>query len=188
MFCYNCGCRLSGHDFCTSCGADVALYKKVIHVSNMYYNEGLEKASVRDLSGAVASLRRSLMFDKSNIKARNLLGLVYFEMGEVVTALSQWVISKNMSPGKNIADEYIEKLQYNSARLDTFSQTIKKFNRAVALCSQDSRDLAVIQPTSFWRSCIWSGRTGRRQRGSCASAWTLTGTMCRPCGICGKRN
>ena len=145
MFCYNCGCRLSGHDFCTSCGADVALYKKVIHVSNMYYNEGLEKASVRDLSGAVASLRRSLMFDKSNIKARNLLGLVYFEMGEVVTALSQWVISKNMSPGKNIADEYIEKLQYNSARLDTFSQTIKKFNRAVALCSQDSRDLAVIQ-------------------------------------------
>ena len=80
MFCYNCGCRLSGHDFCTSCGADVALYKKVIHVSNMYYNEGLEKASVRDLSGAVASLRRSLMFDKSNIKARNLLGLVYFEM------------------------------------------------------------------------------------------------------------
>lgn len=145
MFCYNCGCRLSEHDFCTSCGADVALYKKVIHVSNMYYNEGLEKAGVRDLSGAAASLRRSLMFDKSNIKARNLLGLVYFEMGEVVNALSQWVISKNMSPGKNIADEYIEKLQNNSVRLDNFSQTIRKFNRAVTLCRQDNKDLAVIQ-------------------------------------------
>ena len=23
MFCYNCGCHLSEHDFCTSCGADV---------------------------------------------------------------------------------------------------------------------------------------------------------------------
>ena len=145
MFCYNCGCRLSGHDFCTSCGADVALYKKVIHVSNMYYNEGLEKASVRDLSGAVASLRRSLMFDKSNIKARNLLGLVYFEMGEVVTALSQWVISKNMSPEKNIADEYIDKVRSNSTRLDSINQTAKKYNRALALCNQDSKDLAVIQ-------------------------------------------
>ena len=27
MFCYNCGCHLSEHDFCTSCGADVSLYK-----------------------------------------------------------------------------------------------------------------------------------------------------------------
>ncbi len=145
MFCYNCGCHLSENDFCTSCGADVSLYKKIIHVSNMYYNEGLEKAGVRDLSGAVESLRQSLRFDKNNIKARNLLGLVYFEMGEVVTALREWVISKNMSPRKNVADEYIEKLQYNSSRLDSINQTIKKFNRAITLCHQDSKDLAVIQ-------------------------------------------
>lgn len=145
MFCYNCGCRLSEHDFCTSCGADVSLYKKVIHVSNMYYNEGLEKAGVRDLTGAVLSLRQSLKFDKTNIKARNLLGLVYFEMGEVVSALNEWVISKNMSPEKNIADEYINKIQSNSARLESINQTIKKFNRALALCNQDSKDLAVIQ-------------------------------------------
>jgi len=145
MFCYNCGRRLSEHDFCTSCGADVSLYKKIIYVSNRYYNEGLEKASVRDLSGAVDSLRQSLRFDKNNIKARNLLGLVYFEMGEVVTALREWVISKNMSPRKNIADEYIEKVQSNSSRLDSINQTIKKFNRAIALCQQGSKDLAVIQ-------------------------------------------
>lgn len=145
MFCYNCGRRLSEHDFCTSCGADVALYKKIIHVSNMYYNEGLEKANVRDLSGAVTSLRQSLKFDKSNIKARNLLGLVYFEMGEVVAALREWVTSKNMSPEKNIADEYIGKVQSNSTRLDSINQTIKKYNRALALCGQDSQDLAVIQ-------------------------------------------
>lgn len=145
MFCYNCGRRLSEHDFCTSCGADVTLYKKIIHVSNMYYNEGLEKAGVRDLSGAVTSLRLSLKFDKSNVKARNLLGLVYFEMGEVVSALREWVTSKNMSPEKNIADEYIDKVQSNSTRLDSINQTIKKYNRALALCSQDSQDLAVIQ-------------------------------------------
>ena len=145
IFCYNCGRRLSEHDFCTSCGADVSLYKKVMHVSNMYYNEGLEKAGVRDLSGAVACLRQSLQFNKNNIKARNLLGLVYFEMGEAATALREWVISKNLSPEKNIADEYIDKVRSNSTRLDSINQTAKKYNRALALCNQDSKDLAVIQ-------------------------------------------
>lgn len=145
MFCYNCGYRLSEHDFCTACGADVSLYKKIIHASNMYYNEGLEKAGVRDLTGAVNSLRQSLKLNKNNIKARNLLGLVYFEMGEVVTALREWVISKNLRPDKNIADNYIEKLQANSARLDSINQTIKKYNQALVYCNQDSKDLAVIQ-------------------------------------------
>ncbi|WP_251205135.1 tetratricopeptide repeat protein [Acetatifactor aquisgranensis] len=111
----------------------------------MYYNEGLEKAGVRDLSGAVVSLRRSLQFNKNNIKARNLLGLVYFEMGEAASALREWVISKNMSPEKNIADEYIDKMRSNSARLDSINQTVKKYNRALALCNQDGEDLAVIQ-------------------------------------------
>ncbi len=145
MFCYNCGCLLSEHDFCTACGADVALYKKIMYVSNMYYNEGLEKAGVRDLTGAITSLRQSLKFNKNNIEARNLLGLVYFETGEVVAALSEWVISKNLRPEKNVADDYINRLQSNSSRLDALNQTIKKYNQALVYCMQDSKDLAVIQ-------------------------------------------
>lgn len=145
MFCYNCGCQLSEHDFCTACGVDVYLYKRIMSVSNMYYNFGLEKAGVRDLTGAITSLRQSLKFNKNNIDARNLLGLVYFETGEVVAALSEWVISKNLRPEKNIADDYIEKLQSNSGRLDSINQTIKKYNQALVYCQQDSRDLAVIQ-------------------------------------------
>ena len=145
MFCYNCGCHLSEHDFCTACGADVSLYKRILYVSNMYYNEGLEKADVRDLTGAVTSLRQSLKFNKNNIEARNLLGLVYFEMGEVVAALSEWVISKNLRPEKNIADDYISRIQSNSSRLESINQTIKKYNQALVYCMQDSKDLAVIQ-------------------------------------------
>lgn len=145
MFCYNCGCQLSEHDFCTACGADVSLYKKIIYVSNMFYNEGLEKAGVRDLTGAINSLRQSLKFNKNNIEARNLLGLVYFETGEVVAALSEWVISKNLRSEKNIADDYIEMLQSNAGRLDAINQTIKKYNQALVYCIQDSKDLAVIQ-------------------------------------------
>lgn len=145
MICYNCGCRLSEHDFCTGCGADVSLYKKIMYMSNRFYNDGLEKASVRDLSGAIVSLRQSLKFNKNNIDARNLLGLVYFEMGEAVSALGEWVISKNLRPKKNIADDYIDMIQTNQSRLDAINQTIKKYNQALLYCYQDSKDLAVIQ-------------------------------------------
>ena len=145
MFCYNCGCQLSEHDFCTACGADVSLYKKIMSMSNRFYNDGLEKAGVRDLTGAINSLRQSLKFNKNNIEARNLLGLVYFETGEVVAALSEWVISKNMRPEKNIADDYINMLQSNASRLDAINQTIKKYNQALLYCNQDSKDLAIIQ-------------------------------------------
>lgn len=145
MKCYNCGCDLSEKDFCTGCGVDVGLYKKIIHISNRYYNDGLAKANVRDLSGAITSLRQSLKFNKNNIEARNLLGLVYFEMGEVVAALSEWVISKNLRPKKNLADDYIEAIQSNPTRLDTINQTVKKYNLALRYCYQDSKDLAIIQ-------------------------------------------
>ena len=145
MICYQCGCNLSEHDFCTNCGADVALYKKIIYISNRFYNEGLERANVRDLTGAITSLRQSLKFNKNNVEARNLLGLVYFETGEVVAALSEWVISKNLRPKKNIADDYINMIQTNQNRLDIINQTIKKYNQALTYCNQDSLDLAVIQ-------------------------------------------
>lgn len=145
MKCYNCGCDLSEKEFCTGCGVDVALYKKIMHISNRYYNDGLAKANVRDLSGAITSLRQSLKFNKNNIEARNLLGLVYFEMGEVVAALSEWVISKNLRPKKNLADDYIEAIQSNPTRLDTINQTVKKYNLALRYCYQDSKDLAIIQ-------------------------------------------
>ena len=145
MRCYNCGCQLSEHDFCTACGADVAIYKKIMKLSNRFYNEGLEKASVRDLSGAINSLRQSLKFNKNNVEARNLLGLVYVEIGEVVAALSEWVISKNLRPKKNIADDYIEMVQSNPTRLENINQTIKKYNQALLYCNQDSKDLAIIQ-------------------------------------------
>ena len=84
MKCFNCGAALKNMDYCSQCGADVKLYRKMIQLSNAYYNRGLEKAKVRDLSGAVTALSQSLKINKKNTDARNLLGLVYFETGEVV--------------------------------------------------------------------------------------------------------
>ena len=145
MFCYNCGCQLSEKDFCTGCGADVGLYKRIMYSANRFYNNGLEKAAVRDLSGAISSLRQCLKLNKNHIEARNLLGLVYFERGEVVAALSEWVISKNIQNEKNIADDYINMIQDNPGRLEAFNQTVKKYNLVLNYCEQGSFDLAVIQ-------------------------------------------
>lgn len=120
-------------------------YNKIIRISNTLYNIGLEKARVRDLSGAAESLRKSLRFYKANTQARNLLGLVYLEMGETVDALSEWVISRSIQPEDNIAEQYLESIQSNRAKLNTINQTIKKYNQALLYCQQDSQDLAIIQ-------------------------------------------
>lgn len=145
MVCYQCGCHLSEQDFCTSCGADVSLYKKILGLSNFYYNEGLEKAKVRDLTGAIDSLEQSLKFYSRNVEARNLLGLVYYEVGECTEAMSEWILSMNVEPKKNIASDYIQRIQNNPTRYDSIRQTMRKFNQALEYCKQGSKDLAVIQ-------------------------------------------
>ena len=143
MLCIKCGATLNDIEYCSACGTDIKIYKRLIRLSNTYYNTGLEKARVRNLTGAVQDLRSSLKLNKENIQARNLLGLVYFETGEVVAALTEWIISKNLEPNKNIADEYIRAIQNNPARLETINQTIKKYNQSLLYCHRSG--LAVIQ-------------------------------------------
>ena len=71
----NCGAPIGKSDYCTSCGFHVEVQKKIWQLSNTYYNLGLDKAQIRDLSGAIDLLKRSLKFNKLNVQARNLLGL-----------------------------------------------------------------------------------------------------------------
>ena len=145
MECYRCGTVVDGEDFCPNCGADIGLYRRILAAADACYNDGLEKAQVRDLSGAVESLNRCLSYYKYHTQARNLLGLVYFELGEIVMALSEWVISKNLQPENPLADRYLEEIQKSPGMLDKMNQTIKKYNQALVYCNQDSKDLAIIQ-------------------------------------------
>ena len=145
MECYRCGTVVDGEDFCPNCGADIGLYRRILAAADACYNDGLEKAQVRDLSGAVESLNRCLSYYKYHTQARNLLGLVYFELGEIVMALSEWVISKNLQPENPLADRYLEEIQKSPGMLDKMNQTIKKYNQALVYCHQDSRDLATIK-------------------------------------------
>lgn len=145
MICYQCGADAGRKDRCPNCQADLSIFQKAVRISNAYYNDGLEKAEVRNLSGAVISLKKSLKFYKYNIDARNLLGLIYYEMGEVVPALSEWVISKNYKSKDNRAEVYLDEIQKNRNTLESVNQTIKKYNQALTYCENGSRDLAIIQ-------------------------------------------
>ncbi len=119
--------------------------KKLIYLSNQWYNDGLKKANIRDLSGAAVSLRRSLQFNRDNIAARNLLGLVYYGRGEVAEALVEWIVSKNIKEHGNIANYFIKKVQEATSELEMVDQAVKKYNQCLTYCQQNGEDLAAIQ-------------------------------------------
>ena len=48
MNCYYCGAYLDSMDTCPNCEADVKIWKKIASISNKLYNDGLERAQVRD--------------------------------------------------------------------------------------------------------------------------------------------
>lgn len=119
--------------------------EKLAYQSNYWYNDGLKKANIRDLSGAIVSLRRSLQYNRENVVARNLLGLVYYGRGEVVEALVEWIISKNLKSYENIANYYIKKVQETPSELEAVNQAIHKYNQCLVYCQQNGEDLAIIQ-------------------------------------------
>ena len=121
--------------------------KKIRCISNSYYNLGLKYAKIRDLSGAAAALKKSLHFSKYNTSARNLLGLIYFEMGEVAEALVQWVISLNLEPQENRAEHYLSSLQEREGYLEAMDFAVRKYNQALIHTQSGSDDLAILQLT-----------------------------------------
>ena len=113
-------------------------------IANAYYNIGLEKAKSRDLTGAVEALKKSLRFDKYQTDARNLLGLIYNEIGEVGAALTQWVISLNLQENDNLAEEYLRKVHAARGYLELADQSAKKYNQALIYAQNDNEDLATL--------------------------------------------
>ena len=143
MNCPNCGTPLENTYRCPQCQHEDATLKRIIRASNFHYNQGLYKARIRDLSGAITSLQMSLKYNKRNTNARNLLGLVYFQMGEIVEALGEWVISMHFQSKGNIAKNYIKRIQNNQAQLEEINTTIQDYNQALQYVRAGKSDLAI---------------------------------------------
>ena len=117
---------------------------KLVYQSNYWYNDGLKRANIRDLSGAILSLRRSLQYNNANVAARKLLGLVYYGRGEVVEALVEWILSKNFQSKDNIANYFIKKVQEVPGELEQVNQAVKKYNQSIEYARQGGDDIAII--------------------------------------------
>ncbi len=145
--CFMCGTPADHSDtLCRYCGANLDTYRMILDASDRAYNAGLAKAKCRDLSGAIADLFKALRFNKRNTKARNLLGLVYMEIGETVLALREWVISKNFDDTPdNLAQGYLAQIQNDSRLLERMDLDTRKFNAALDYSKQGNLDLARIQ-------------------------------------------
>ncbi len=119
--------------------------EKIIRQSQYWYNDGLKKAQIKDISGAILSLRRSLKYNHKNIEARNLLGLVYYERGEVAEGLVEWIISKNLGTSDNIAGYFIKEVQKSAEQLEAINEAVKCYNQSLTFCRQGSEDMAILQ-------------------------------------------
>lgn len=146
MKCVKCGRTVGADGFCTCCGFDNKHIARACNTANYYYNIGLEKAQMHDLSGAAAQLKKALAYNKEHKDARNLLGLVYYEMGEGGKAYIQWKISVKLnSVEENAANKYIKEMEEHPAVFEEINETAKKFNQALVYAKQGSDDLAMIQ-------------------------------------------
>ena len=145
MKCPNCGFEFFEGFHCPDCGVDVYVFRKARSASIRLYNEALGLAEEKDLSGAAANLEQSLLFDKNNVQARNLLGLIYCETGRIGDALKHWIISTSILPEGNAASGYIDYLQKNGREMEKCNDAIRMYNQAINYLKQGSDDLAIIQ-------------------------------------------
>lgn len=118
--------------------------RRLEQISNGYYNLGLSLAKERNLSSALNALSISLGLNKKNTDARNLYGLIQFEMGEETKALISWVISININPINNPAQNYLQKLRNKSAYLEKSQDAISKYNKSISQIKTVNYDMARI--------------------------------------------
>ena len=145
VLCPHCGAQVRKNGYCSECYLPLSMLKKAQNTSNYYYNIGYDRASARDLSGAIESLLQALRYNKRNVPARNLLGLIYYEIGEAVQAMSEWVMSINYQQENNLATKYLKELKKDPARLESVDQLARKFNMAIQYAHSEDYDLSILQ-------------------------------------------
>ena len=145
VLCPHCGAQVRKNGYCSECYLPLSMLKKAQNTSNYYYNIGYDRASARDLSGAIESLLQAQRYNKRNVPARNLLGLIYYEMGEAVQAMSEWVMSINYQQENNLATKYLKELKKDPARLESVDQLARKFNMAIQYAHSEDYDLSILQ-------------------------------------------
>ncbi|WP_054743168.1 tetratricopeptide repeat protein [Cellulosilyticum ruminicola] len=143
--CPYCGGPLTYEDECRKCGKPVAWAKKCYLKSEAYYIQGFKAAKLRNLTNAKELLRQAIYFNKYHIEARNLLGLIHYEMGEMGLALKSWILSTSLKKENNIASDYIARVQKDPRALERYTDASNLYNKALNYLNDGNEDVATIR-------------------------------------------
>ncbi len=121
-----------------------ALEKRVKALSIKYYNESLDFVKEDKLTQAIDLLRKSVAYDKSNVTAQNLLGLLYYRMGRITNAFIHWNTSASVKYDNNDAVKYLQDI-LNSVDFTEKSKAVSKFNESLEHARQGNYDMAVMR-------------------------------------------
>lgn len=143
--CPYCGNNIKHGLYCNVCLQRIESFKKIWGKSALYYNRGLEAAKRKDLSLACTFLQKAIVLYRYNIEARNLLGLIYFQIGQLGDALKEWIMSQSLQREDNIAALYIEKIHKEPKYLAASREAINLYNKALNYLKQKEMDMALIR-------------------------------------------
>lgn len=119
--------------------------RKLLETSEKYYRSGLLKAEAGDLSRAANDLKKALQYDKYNENARNVLGLIEFQRGELGEAMKQWSISEYYNKNHNRATYYLHEIKTEPQLLTNMNESIHLYNEAMELLKRSSNDFSVAR-------------------------------------------
>ena len=145
MKCCTCNTEITGRsDRCPGCGMRLKEYRHMVYLSNGLYNAALERAGKKDLSGAVTALKRCLELNKRQIQARNLYGLILYELGEAGEAAVQWKLSMALDPEDKQAARLYKKTVGSRGELSRLKDAAGKYNQALRCTREGALDLAAV--------------------------------------------
>ncbi|MGL6173071.1 MAG: hypothetical protein ACRC1P_00470, partial [Cellulosilyticaceae bacterium] len=130
---------------CSYCHTNIKWVYDIYCKSEVYYTKGYVCTTKGNLSQAKKYLRKAIYLNKYQIEARNLLGVIEFECGNIGEALKQWQISCAIQGDDNKATEYIATLKKNVKEVKKYKEANDLYNSALKYISQNSEDIAVIR-------------------------------------------
>lgn len=119
--------------------------RKVEITAERLFRSGLSKVEAGDLTQAAADLELAVRYDKYHMNARNLLGMVRFQTGEIGEALKQWGISEHLHTNENPASRYMDDLRGEVSLLSAMSDAVVMYNEALDLAAKGEYDFALLR-------------------------------------------
>ncbi len=98
-----------------------------------------------EYESACEDLQKALQYDKTNIEARNILGLIHYRRGEIGECVRQWTLSVHCQPEGNRAQDYLDALQKNRRQDDLFCDSIILYNEAIDQAQKGDMEFAIIR-------------------------------------------